>query len=480
MAAPRRHALVVAYDFPPHAAIGTMRTLRVVRRLVEEDWDVTVLTGDACTFRPGTPVEGALLERVPSCVRVLRARTWRGFDTLKGVVKRSLKEHSLPREARMAGPARGTAHSGRSRAGRAIDVIDAALAIPDHESGWLMPAVATGLTACWSRRPDVLYSSAPPWTGQLVAGTLARLMRCPWVADFRDPWSRAPWREDRFRFAMRAAAFLERRVVRGADHIIFVARGNRDDFAASYGPRIASKFHVVSNGCDPAEFDTRERPGAVESDRFVLLHAGSLYAGRTPVPLLRAVAAAIQRGLIDRDRFRLRFLGTVAIQSTDLVAARRSLGLEDVVEFLPRVPRDESLRAMMAASALLLLQPGHTVSVPGKLYEYLAAGRPILAIAEEGEVAEIVRQSGGGISVPPADENAMVAMLQTLLERVRAGSGPVRRELFDGTTRATETAAILAAVASGEPVPGAEARIGVQGHHGARMNSSVEREVTTI
>ena len=450
------HALVVAYDFPPHAAIGTMRTLRVVQQLAQSGWDVTVLTSDPRTFREGTPVEEALLSRVPAAVRVVRAPVFRGFDRLKALVKQRQVPSSKLQDpsSNVTAPARA-----RGRFGRAIDIVDAALAIPDHESGWLIPAVSRGLRAVRGNRPDVIYSSAPPWTGQLVAGVLARILRCRWVADFRDPWSRAPWRGDRFRFAMNAASVLERRVVRRADHIIFVARGNRDDFAAQYGTSLAAKMHVIPNGCDPSEFDGVAHQEHRDSDPFVLLHAGSLYAGRTPVPVLRAIASAIREGTIDPRSFRLRFLGHSGLTSMDISGACRELGLDQIVEFVPRVPRHESLTAMRSASALLLLQPGHTVSVPGKLHEYLAAGRPILALAEEGETADLVRASGLGVSVPPEREADLVPALLSVIRMSSDAVVPPPRALYDGTARAADTVALLGAVVRGEHVATVDAAL---------------------
>jgi glycosyltransferase involved in cell wall biosynthesis len=267
------------------------------------------------------------------------------------------------------------------------------------------------------------------------------------VADFRDPWSRAPWREDRKRFAVSAAAVLERHVIRQADHIIFVARGNRDDFANHYGAQVAAKLCVVPNGCDTSEIDALPRPAVDQNGAFVLLHAGSLYAGRTPVPVFRAVAAAVRDGLIDRRRFKLRFLG---YNGSELTASCHDLGIEDLVEFLPRVPRHESLLAMLSASALLLLQPGHTVSVPGKVYEYLAAGRPILALAEEGETADIVRASGIGVSVPSDRESDLIRALVSIMQLAASDIPTPGRGLYDGNARAAETVAILEGVVRGE------------------------------
>jgi glycosyltransferase involved in cell wall biosynthesis len=330
---------------------------------------------------------------------------------------------------------------------RMKDVVDAALTIPDAEVGWLAPAIAAGVAACRASAPDVIYASAPPWTGQLVAGALAGIFRRPWVADFRDPWARAPWREDRFRFAIGAARVLERAVVSRCDRIVFVAGGNRDDFARSYGAAAAARFDLVPNGCDPAEFDALGPQPLAEPDRFVLLHAGSLYGGRRmPPSLIDAVTAAIARGAIDPATFRLRFLGA---QPPADAAALRDLG--GVVEFRPRVAREESLRAMMSASALLLLQPGHTVSVPGKVYEYLAAGRPILAIAEEGEIATLIRDCGAGVSIAPREREPLIDALARMTRQRDVRVSPAR-EYYDGTVGAARIADLLEAVVHKSPV----------------------------
>jgi glycosyltransferase involved in cell wall biosynthesis len=434
--APR--VLVVAYDFPPHGAIGTLRTLRVVRQLSARGWDVTVLTSDPAHFRPSTPIEPALLAQVPPGVTVLRAgpiRLRRGSPRAGSTSSPTLITGNAP------SPAAAPARAGGVKTIR--NVLDAALSIPDREVGWLLPAFWMGLRQRFrSGAFDVIYSSAPPWTGQLVAYALKLALRRPWVADFRDPWGRAPWRGDRFRFAIRAASFLERRVVKRTDRMVFVAEGNRDDFAAQYGARIAEKFRLVSNGCDPAEIDALEKPAVPADGVHVMLHAGSLYAGRTPVPVFKAVAQALDKGLLNRGSFRLRFLGS-SVVSTDLPDTCRELRIADLVEFHPRVPRQEGLRAMLTANSLLLLQPGHTVSVPGKIYEYLAVGRPIFALAE-GESADVVRRSGIGVAVDTYDD--VHAIMEGLVRIVEMSKGPVPappREMYDGNLGAAAIEQII-------------------------------------
>jgi glycosyltransferase involved in cell wall biosynthesis len=448
----RPRVLIVAYDFPPHAAIGTLRTLRLVRHLCDEGWGVTVLTGSPGTYLPGTPVDAKLELQVPDTVRVLRARTLRGFDALVNAAGGTRQSRASAVASTSSVDARDPPIAASGRLLRAKNLVDAALSIPDKESGWIAPATLLGLRHILAGRPDILYSSAPPWSGQAVALMLARLSGRPWVADFRDPWSRAPWRDWQRPFRQRAAAALERRVINRADAVLFVTNANLAEFSTFYGPAAAHRFHMVPNGCDPAEFEGIEP--LPPRDPFVLLHAGSIYGGRNPGPILDAIASAMHRGSLDRTSFRLRLLGDV---SQVLKSECSRLGIGDVVEFAPRVARAESLRELRSASALLLVQTGTTVSIPGKAYEYLAAGRPILALSEEGETADLVRASGIGVSVRPgAPLDQIESALLSVVALAQGTYAAPRRELYDGGVHAQTTARILLECAQGNRLLTAE------------------------
>jgi glycosyltransferase involved in cell wall biosynthesis len=450
----RRRLLAVAYAFPPAAPIGTMRTLRLVRRLDADGWSTTVLTVSPRTYPSDMPLDDALLPAVPGSVDVVRAGIWRGLTKLIALApRRAGKGTSAPAAARPGSAPRDTRLSAGAFVRRIYNSVDELTSIPDKESGWLIPAVVAGLVAIVRTRPTVLYSSAPPWTGQLVALTLARMSGLPWVADFRDPWARAPWRENQPARIRRAAVRLEGQVVRRADAVLFATRANRDEYAAHYGSVLARKFHVVANGCDPQEFEALR--GITPARPWVLLHAGSLYGARSPLPLLRAVAAAVRSGALSPETFRLRFIGA-ATTGSDFPAAAAALGLDGIVEFLPRMPRRDILKEMAASGCLLVLQPGTTVSVPGKLYEYLAVGRPILALCEPGETSDLVRESGLGLAVAPADEAAIEA---ALLQLVAATDPPLAfppARLYDGNVTAGQAAAIIERLAQAQAMSAAE------------------------
>ena len=438
----RPRILVVAYHFPPEASIGTYRTLRLVRHLVESGWDVTVVTGTQATYAASCPIDLELLPRVPPDVRVVRAPVFRPFDRLSAMLKKGAPRSAIANSPSPAG--NGSPDPGVGRAAwlqRSKQYFDAVTRIPDPHVGWLLPAVAVSFKTALRHWPDVVYSTAPAWTGQLVARTLASIMNCAWVADFRDPWARAPWREERLPVATRSAEVLERSVIRRADAVVFTTRKNLDEYSAFYGRSIASKFHLVRNGCDRSEFDGI---APLQRDaRFVMLHAGSLYGGRKPTALFSALAALRDRGVINAQSFCFRQVGRVALNGFDMAAERSRLGLDGLVEMVAAQPRKEILREMISASCLLLLQPGTTVSIPGKLFEYFAAGRPILAIAEDGETSDLVRASGRGLAVLPDDQAGIERAIESLVTATAPLLAATPAELYDGGLRTRELVSVL-------------------------------------
>ena len=200
--------------------------------------------------------------------------------------------------------------------------------------------------------------------------------------------------------------------------------------------------HVVPNGCDFDDFDgLTYTPG----ERLVVLHAGSFFGQRSPRPFLEAVAA------LDDPRIVARFLGD--LRPADLTWARE-LGLGDRLEILGFRPHHETLASMKAADVLLLLVPragGRGLSIlSGKVYEYLASERPVLALVPpEGAAAELLRDTGAAWIADPDDPEAILASLRAARDAWADGRlaertlDPVWRARLDRRTRAAEMAEVL-------------------------------------
>jgi glycosyltransferase involved in cell wall biosynthesis len=441
--------LVVSSHFPPERGAGVHRILRIVNQLGADDWPVSVLTLDPRHYRPGTPVDDGLLDRVPAAAHVYRT------GALRVLVEAAKLRRRLLQSARGIGRrlfGRAPAAPASASAGTKPPA-PAKRPFIDAEIGWLLPAVHAGARAVARHRPDVIFSSAPPFTCHLIAGWLARRHGIRWVADFRDPWARSPWGGAALANSWRGRlrVWLERLVIERADAVVLNTPPLRDDFVRHYGPRLAHKFHAVTNGFDADVLGPYIGRPPRPSARLVLTHAGSLYRRRDPRPLLRGLAAAIREGRIPADALQLHFVGSVSAEF-QMDATIRELGLEGAVRLTPSVPHEKSLEYLAEADVLVAIQPDTHLQVPVKLYEYLPFRKPILALAPAGALRTIAERSGLGLSADADDIEGIAGALaelhehrQRLGERFRPDSSYI--DQFDGAVVARQLQAILAAPA---------------------------------
>ena len=423
-----RHALFVTFQYPPDASSsGVLRTLKYSRHLAEHGWRVTVLSVAASAYET---VDAATLADIPATVRVVRTPY---LDTRKHLAVR----------------------------GRYL----ALAALPDRFVGWLPWAVAAGVRIAQSDPFDLIYSTSPPATAHLVAWRLARRLRKPWVADFRDPWFEDP--PEPGAPAGRLFRGIDRRleagVVAAARHVVASTESLRDLLAARNGHLDGAKFGFIPNGYDEADFAhvaRDESAAGIESTSAAareclnIVHAGSINPDfRDPIPMLRALRGAAAQGLLELDRIRLRFLGGGPhAQSAELRRAIDEYGLADVVRMSPRVPYAQALAELARADVLLLLQASEDTRalVPAKLYEYLRMRKPVLALTLPGESSALLARTGGGVVVDPADGAALVQAVGRLygswsegtIERLHAD--PDRLAQYDRRALAARLAAVFA------------------------------------
>jgi len=284
--------------------------------------------------------------------------------------------------------------------------------IPDARRYWKRPALAEAEKILRSEKIDLILSSAPPYTCHLIGMTLKRRHAVPWIADFRDSWVGWLSTPTRWWLPDRIDRHLERSVLMHADRIVSVSNGVKKDLL-SRNPKIpADKWSIIPNGYDGSDFDGIT--STPQRDRFVLTYAGSLYGKRNPSTVLKAAESLIANHPEFREKLLIRFVGRVDPQYLD---AFRKLG--DAFEHVPYVPHRESLGHLLNASALLLViddAASASSIVTGKLYEYLRAAKPILAVAPGGEAADLIRGLGAGRVVSPDDP---AAVEKTLLDWMR-------------------------------------------------------------
>lgn len=265
----------------------------------------------------------------------------------------------------------------------------------DEKLPWAAHAAAA-VERILEREPvAALISTSPPVATHLAAWWLRRRHGIPWLADFRDPILGNPGRPKRW--ARPYDRWLERRIFDAAGAVVAVSDAFTERWKRSY-PRAAHKVHTLWNGFDPAE-QIAAQPAPPRPHRE-LLHAGVLYWQRHPEQLLAALDRLAASGRLDPAALRLCFRGYV--QNWERLAATapvQRLLQRGMLELRPECSRQESLAEMAQADCLLLIDivndRGEGYTVPAKIFDYLRAGRPILALTTPGcPVDRILARSG--------------------------------------------------------------------------------------
>ncbi|MGE5689141.1 MAG: glycosyltransferase family 4 protein [Pseudomonadota bacterium] len=314
--------------------------------------------------------------------------------------------------------------------------------VPDENVTWNLTAIPAAIRIARREGIDVVMTTSPPSSVHLVGAAVKRATRARWIADLRDSLVAHPHRRAEslaVRTKEQGEAQVAKLVARQADAIVCAAEAIAEE-TRGLAPR--GRVVTITNGSDFDDFAGLEhRP----SDRFRITHTGSFFGKRSPRPFLDALARS---GLEDVTA---RFVGD--FRSADREWAE-GLGLGDRLELVPYVPRRRSLELQRDSEVLLLLIPeagGRGTGVlSGKVFEYLAAERPILAcVPPGGAAAALIRDAGAGVVAPPDDPEAIAAALRDLHGRWRAGEldgTPLTeawRERLSRETRAEELADLV-------------------------------------
>ncbi len=395
--------LVITYYWPPSGGAGVQRCLKWVKYLPGLGVEATVLTVDAdqATY----PVrDESLLREVPPGVRVLRTATLEPFGSYQKLTGRAV-------------PHGGFANEGAPTfTQKAMRFVRGNLFIPDPRRGWNAYALAAvAKLLAQGEKFDAVLTSSPPHSTQLIGLELQKKHGLHWLADLRDPWTDIYYTKDLHRTP--AAAWLDARyesqVLRAADAVLVTSPETERLFRRKLPDLAKGKIVVLPNGYDEADFQGPSRPPA---DCLRITHTGTITAGYRINNLLRAVAdCAAAYPLVP---WRLRFVGQVDAGVREQVA---DAGLAGATEFLAFVPHQESVDYLLASSILLMAIPDVALNkgiLPGKIFEYLAARKPILCVGPAGSDADrVLRETNTGQALPYDDYALMRRTLAELAER---------------------------------------------------------------
>jgi glycosyltransferase involved in cell wall biosynthesis len=408
--------LLVSFYFPPAGGAGVPRPLKLAEQLANMGVDVHVLAPD----NPRWLHEDREVE-VPRSLTVHRAR------------------YIGPSGRRPSEELHGT--RGLARILRQLALTPRRLSLPDENASWIATALPQALKIIRREKIDIVLTTSPPGSVHVVGYLAKRLAGVYWVADLRDSMlAKADRNLERrvVRLKEKGSVWVARRVARRADAIVAVTRTIAAE-AESLGAR--GPVVTIPNGSD---FDDYEGMVHRPVQRFRVTHTGSFFGARTAQPFLEALRRSDPAVVV-------RFVGD--FRRAELERAEEQ-GLGDRIELPGYVSRRKSMEFQRDSEALLLLLPDvgdRNKDVPSaKLYEYLAAGRPILALVpEDGTAASIVRETRMGIVAPPDDAAAIEAALAELVRQWRSNphAGPELseewKERLSRTARARELQTLL-------------------------------------
>lgn len=368
-----RKVLLLTYHFPPSGAVAVYRMLGLVRYLPRYGWQPIVV---APPHVPWEPYDSSLLELVPSETPIERVP----FAT--GIVGR-LVQHLAP------------------------------------EAHWLYKAWPACRHLIHEHSPEAVVTSSPPGCVHRLGLWVKAKYKLPWLADFRDPWVTNA-QSNEFPIHRVYERGVERKVMSNATKLIANTPLNQQGWAKEF-PEQAHKIEIITNGFDPERF-THPTPRN-QSAGVNVVHTGELYVGRDPRPFLDALQ---QLDVSDRPAS-VDFIGRSTEGEFSLPAEIERRGLSDHVKVVGQIRYGDALARMMNADILLLVHtPGQSLGVPAKLYEYLGAGRPILALAEpESDVGWVLRESKVLHRIVPVTDVAAIRLAITELSRAARANEPV-------------------------------------------------------
>lgn len=373
--------------------------LKFVKYLPEFGWKPIVLTVKDGDF-PAR--DESLLKEVPDNINVHRTDIFEPYDLYR----------------RLTGKSKTTAvdvnniddGSKKRFSDRIAEFIRATFFIPDARRYWKKYAVKEGKKIIDAEKPDIIFSSSPPYTCALIAMELKRYAEkkygkhIPWISDFRDAWTDYLTTPDRWFLPKKIDKYYERTTLDKADSVTIVANGMKDDFEKKY-PDVSVKtdFVLLRNGFDSGDYK-HTKVSDKKNDKFTIVYTGSMYGKRNPYYLLDTIAELVSEGKVEKGKIKFIFVGRLGSEIVDYI---NSSFLKDAIEIISYVPHSESIDYLMKADAMLLLIDEDKYSkmiLSGKVFEYLGAsaltGKPVFAITGEGEAKDLLVETKSGIINP--------------------------------------------------------------------------------
>lgn len=382
----RRHLLIVAFRFPPHGGSGPRRILEYTKYLAKDGWQITVLTGKHGGYKP---LDFSLLKEIPAAVKVVRTQ----FLEFK-YLNRLLFKFRLGKVSNF-------------------------FSLPKTSFGWFPFTLYAGIILHKKYGFNAIYSSSPPFSSHFIAFWIKKLTNLPWIAVYQDEYSFHPLFQYPSKIHKRIASKLDRMILRYADFIEGVTESYTKSLAAFAAVSNTEKFVTITNGFDPDDFpQVGEKCYQKDNKKLKILYVGSFFRGQTGHTFLKAAEELLDEGKILIDKINISFCGKA--QHTEFknkIYAR-------VLSFTGFVNYHDAISKIASSNILLLVLTSQrgAATIPGKAFEYIASGKPILAVVPpKGECSELIEKTRTGFVANVDDVSEIKATILKLYHQWERG-----------------------------------------------------------
>lgn len=382
-----KRVLIISYYWPPTGGSGVQRWVKFAKYLPSEGWQPVIYT-------PENPeqlaIDHSLEAEVPAEAEILKTRITEPYALYRKFLRRS----GHGKEAVEVNPVNA---QNKSFIQKAAMWVRGNFFRPDPRCLWIRPSVKYLKKYLKEHPVDLIVSTGPPQSMHLIGLTLASETGIPWIADFRDPWTRIFYFKhlQMTRSTEKWHERMEKKVLDEASAVVAVSPLVQQEFQAM----TQTPVELVTNGFDECDFN---EPPCIEAyggqDRdFIITHTGLFAADGNPEVLWDVLSEKCREDAKFRRRLKIRLVGKTDEQ---VIESLKSRGLGEMVEDMGYQPHSVAVQEQRKASLLILplrKEPEYKAVLPGKLFEYLASWRPVLGIGQtDGAMAMIQKETGTG------------------------------------------------------------------------------------
>ncbi len=410
-----KRLLIITYYWPPTGGSGVQRWVKFSKYLPQFGWQPVIYT-------PENPeqlaVDESLLSDIPDCAEIIKTHISEPYEIYRRLAGSKGKAQEV-----------NPLNAQKKSLGKRISLwLRGNLFIPDPRIWWVRPSLRFLVKYLREHPVDAVVTTGPPQSMHLIGRGLKRRLGVKWIADFRDPWTEMFYYKhlSLSRLSDRRHHRLEQSVLDEADLVIAVSPPVARDFAA----KTTTPVKLITNGFDEDDFAA---PAPKRSDgKFTLVHTGLFASDGNPLNLWDALAGKCRDDSEFRSRLQIRLAGKT---DPEIISAIRERGLGDNLVNLGYLPHEQTVAEQRGADILLLplrQEPEYAKVLPGKIFEYIAARRPVLGIGQsDGAAAAVLRDAGAGEMFGWDEKEALMEFILTSHPETSGAEKYSRRRLTE-------------------------------------------------